>query len=38
MEKLYIFQAIFGKVDGFGWWDMEGIQTDADTQFNTKEL
>ena len=31
MEKLDIFQAIPGKLDGFGWWDMERIQTDYGT-------
>ena len=25
VDKLDIFQAIFGKVDEFGWWDMERI-------------
>ena len=33
-----MFQTRFGKVDEFGWWDMEGIQTDAGTQYNSKEL
>ena len=27
MEKLHMFQERFGKVDEFGWWDMERIQT-----------
>ena len=38
MEKIDMFQATFGKVDEFGWWDMERIKTDAGTQFNSKEF
>ena len=38
MEKIYMFQARFGKVNGFGWWDMEIIQTGAGTQFTSKEF
>ena len=38
MDKLYMFQAIFGKVDEFGWWDMERVQTGAGIQFTTKEF
>ena len=33
MKKIDMFQARFGKVDELGWWDMERIQTDSDTQF-----
>ena len=33
LDKLDMFQSTFGKVDKFGWWDMEIIQTDAGTQF-----
>ena len=33
-----MFQARFGKVEEFGWWDMEIIQTDNVTQFNSKEF
>ena len=36
MERLDAFHAIFLKVDGFGWWGMERIQTDARTHFNFK--
>ena len=36
MDKLNMFQARFGKVDEFGWWYMELIQTDDGTQFNPK--
>ena len=38
MEKLDMFQARFGKVEEFGWWDMERIQTDDVAQFNSKEF
>ena len=38
MDKLYMFQARFVKIDEFGWWDMERIQTGAGTQFNSKEF
>ena len=38
MYKLYIFQARFVKVDELGWWSMEMIQTDAGTQFTSKEF
>ena len=33
MDKLYMFQSIFGKIDEFGWWDLEGIFSDEGTQF-----
>ena len=38
MDKLYMFQERFGKVDEFGWWDMEIIQTDSDMQFTSNEF
>ena len=38
MDKLDLFQARFGNVDEFGWWDMEIIQNDAVTQFTSKEF
>ena len=38
MDKLHMFQAIFGKVDEFDWWDMERIQTDSGTYFTSKEF
>ena len=38
MDKIDMFQSRFGKVDAFGWWDMERIQTDAGTQFTPKEF
>ena len=36
MDRLDISQTIFGKVDEFGWWDMERIKTDFGTQFTSK--
>ena len=38
MDKLDMFQARFGKVDEFSWWDMEIIQTENDMQCNSKEF
>ena len=38
MENIYMFQARFVKVDEFGWWDMDRIQTDSGTYFNSKEF
>ena len=31
MGKLYMFQDRFGKIDEFGWWDLERISVDAGT-------
>ena len=36
MDKLDMFQARFGKLYQFGWWDMKTIQTDYGTQFTYK--
>ena len=38
MDKLDMFQERFRKVDEFGWWYMERIQTDAGTQLTSKEF
>ena len=38
MDKLDIFQSIFGKIDQFEWWYLETISEDAGTQFTSKEL
>ena len=35
MNKLDIFQSIFGKIDKFGWWDLEIISADAGMQFTS---
>ena len=31
MDKLYMFQSIFGKIDEFVWWDLEIISADVGT-------
>ena len=36
--KLYMFQARFGKVDEFCWWDLERIKTDSGTQLTSKKF
>ena len=38
MDKLDIFQYIFGKIDEFGWWYLEIFSADAGTQFNLTEF
>ena len=38
MDKLDMFQSIFGKIDQFGWWDLEIILADAGTQFTLTEF
>ena len=38
MHELDMFQARFGKGDGFGWWYMEGIQNDYGTQSTSKNF
>ena len=38
MYKLDMFQDRFGKIDEFGWWDLEGISADAGTQFTSTEF
>ena len=38
MNKLDMFQSIFGKIDQFGWWDLEIISADAGTQFTLTEF
>ena len=38
MDKLDIYQDRFSKLDGFGWWDLELIQTGAGTQFTSEEF
>ena len=38
MDKLDIFQSIFGKIDQFGWLDLEKIPADAGTQFTSTEF
>ena len=38
MDKLDMFQSRFGKIDQFGWWDLETISEDAGTQFTLTEF
>ena len=38
MDKLDMFQSRFGKMDQFGWWDLERILADAGTQFTSTEF
>ena len=35
MDKMDMFQSGFGKMDQFGWWDLERISADAGTQFTS---
>ena len=36
MDKLDMFQAIFGKVDDFVWWNLKLISADEGTQFTLR--
>ena len=38
MGKLDMFQSRFGKMDQFGWWDLERISADAGTHFTSMEF
>ena len=38
MVKLDMFQFRFGKIDEFGWWDLERISADTVTQFTSTEF
>ena len=38
MDTLDVFQSIFGKIDEFGWWHLEGISTDVGKQFMSMEF
>ena len=38
MDKLDMFQSRFGKIDQFGWWDLEIISADAGTQFTSTDF
>ena len=37
MDNLDMFQYSFGKIDKFGWWDLERISADAGSQFTSTE-
>ena len=38
MYKLDMFQSRIGKIDQFGWWDLEIISADAGTQVTLTEF
>ena len=38
LDKLDMFQSRFGKIDQFGWWDLERISEDAGIQFTSIEF
>ena len=38
MDKLDMFQSRFGKIDPFGWWDLERISADAGMHFTSTEF
>ena len=38
MDKLDMFQYIFGKIDEFGWWDLERISVDSGKQFTSMDF
>ena len=38
MDKLDLFQSRFGKIDEFGWWDLEIILADVGSQLNSAEF
>ena len=38
MDKLDMFQSRFGKIDKFGWWDLEIISENSGLQFTLTEF
>ena len=38
MDKLDMFQSRSGKIDEFGWWDLEKNSADAGTPFTLTEF
>ena len=38
LDKLDMFQSRFGKIDKFGWWDLERISADAGTSLPRRSL
>ena len=38
MDKLDMFQSRFGKIDQFGWWNLERISVDAGTRFTSTDF
>ena len=37
-DKIYMYQSISGKIDKFGWWNLEIISADAGTQYTLTEF
>ena len=37
-DNLDMFQSRFGKIETFGWWDLEIISSDSGTQFTFTEF
>ena len=37
-DKLDMFRYRFGKINQFGWWDLERISADAGTQFTSTKF
>ena len=38
MDDLDMFQSISGRIEKFGWWDLERISEDAGSQFTSTEF
>ena len=38
MDNLDMFQSRFGKIDKFGWWDLEIISADVGKQFTLTDF
>ena len=38
IDKWDMFESRFGKIDGFGCWDLEGISEDSGTQFTSTDF
>ena len=38
MDKFDMFQSRFGKIDEFGWWDLEIISANAGKKFTSTEF
>ena len=38
MDKLNMFKSRFGKIDEFGWWDLEKKSADVGTHFTSTEF
>ena len=38
MDNLDMFQSRFGRIDEFGWWELEIISADAELQFTSTDF